>query len=163
MVVELPPGALMCVVNDMNQRYVMDMGLPGPDAGKGGKHLILPPGYKGNVPSGYFTGTPTTNRVLFLVRAIPPGGDVDAAVAMLKTVKMYPLNNPAAASQVTWFDIGDKHIDFTPVPGRRTSTTGSNSPRSSTPSLPSRLTAMNTACSPPSASPRASPSTPTPA
>ncbi len=30
MVVELPPGPLMCVVNDMNQRYVMDMGLPGP-------------------------------------------------------------------------------------------------------------------------------------
>ena len=46
MVIELPPGPLMCVVNDMNQRYVMDMGLPGPDAGKGGKHIILPPGYK---------------------------------------------------------------------------------------------------------------------
>ena len=29
------------------------MGLPGPDAGKGGKHLILPPGYKGEVPAGY--------------------------------------------------------------------------------------------------------------
>ena len=75
MVVELPPGALMCVVNDMNQRYVMDMGLPGPDAGKGGKHLILPPGYKGKIPAGYFTGAPTTNRVLLLVRAIPPAGD----------------------------------------------------------------------------------------
>jgi hypothetical protein len=109
-------GALMCVVNDMNQRYVMDMGLPGPDAGKGGKHIILPPGYKGKVPAGYFTGVPTTNHVLLLVRAIPPKGDVQAAIAMLKTVKMYPLNNPAAASQVTWFDIGDKHIDFTPVP-----------------------------------------------
>jgi len=120
MVVELPPGPLMCVVNDLNQRYVMDMGLPGPDAGKGGKHAILPPGYKGKVPAGYFTGTPTTNRVLLLVRAIPPAGDEDAAVAMLKTVKMYPLNNPAAASKVTWFDIGDKHIDFTPVPIEKT-------------------------------------------
>ena len=30
MVVELPPGPLMCVVNDLNQRYVMDMGLPDP-------------------------------------------------------------------------------------------------------------------------------------
>ena len=116
MVVELPPGPLMCVVNDMNQRYVMDMGLPGPDAGKGGKHLILPPGYKGEVPAGYFTGTPTTNRVLLLIRAIPPGGDVEAAVAMLKTAKLYPFANPAAASQVTWFEIGDKHVDFTPVP-----------------------------------------------
>jgi hypothetical protein len=120
MVVELPPGPLMCVVNDLNQRYVMDMGLPGPDAGKGGKHVILPPGYKGKVPAGYFAGTPTTNRVLLLVRAIPPAGDVDAAVAMLKTVKLYPLNNAAAASKVTWFDMGDKHIDFTPVPIEKT-------------------------------------------
>ena len=120
MVVELPPGPLMCVVNDLNQRYVMDMGLPGPDAGKGGKQVILPPGYKGKVPAGYFAGTPTTNRVLLLVRAIPPAGDVDAAVAMLKTVKMYPLNNPAAASKVTWFDVGDKHIDFTAVPFEKT-------------------------------------------
>ena len=116
MVFELPPGPLMCVVNDMNQRYVMDMGLPGPDAGKGGKHVILPPGYKGKVPSGFYSATPTTNHVLLLVRAIPPGGDVQAAIAMLKTIKMYPLNNPSAASQVTWFNIGDKHIDFTPVP-----------------------------------------------
>jgi hypothetical protein len=116
MVVELPHGPLMCVVNDMNQRYVMDMGLPGPDAGKGGKHLILPPGYKGEVPAGYFTGTPTTNRVLLLIRAIPPGGDVEAAIAMLKTAKLYPFANPAAASRVTWCEVGDKHVDFTPVP-----------------------------------------------
>jgi len=27
-VIELPPGPLMCVVNDMNQRYVIDMGFP---------------------------------------------------------------------------------------------------------------------------------------
>src|ERR1700744_6248363 len=116
MVIELPPGPLMCVVNDMNQRYVMDMGLPGPDAGKGGKHLILPPAYKGASPAGHFTGSSTTNHVLLLIRAIPPGGDVQAAIAMLKTAKMYPLDHPADASQVTWFDIGDKHIDFTPVP-----------------------------------------------
>ena len=35
--VELPPGALICVVNDLNQRWVMDMGLAGPDEGKGGR------------------------------------------------------------------------------------------------------------------------------
>ena len=116
MVVELPPGPLMCVVNDMNQRYVMDMGLPGPDAGKGGKHLIVPPAYKGNIPAGYYAGTATTNRVLLLVRAIPPAGDAQAAIEKLKAVKLYPLNKPSAASEVTWFEIGDKHIDFTPVP-----------------------------------------------
>jgi hypothetical protein len=28
----------VCVLNDLNQRYVTDMGLPGPDDGTGGKH-----------------------------------------------------------------------------------------------------------------------------
>src|SRR5215475_2891477 len=34
-VVEMPPGQLISVVNDLNQRYVMDLGLPGPDKGQG--------------------------------------------------------------------------------------------------------------------------------
>ncbi len=53
MVVELPPGPFIAVVDDHNMRWVQDMGLIGPDKGKGGKHLILPPDYKGEVPSGY--------------------------------------------------------------------------------------------------------------
>jgi hypothetical protein len=51
-VIEIPPGQFIGLVNDHHQGWVMDMGLPGPDAGKGGKHLILPPGYKGEVPPG---------------------------------------------------------------------------------------------------------------
>lgn len=115
MVVEIPPGAIMAVVNDLNQRYVMDMGLPGPDSGKGGKHLILPPGYKGDIPDGYYAGTPTTNRALLLLRAIPPAGDDAAAVALLKTVKIHPLNPPADWKDPEWIDIGSKFEDFTPV------------------------------------------------
>jgi hypothetical protein len=30
------------------------MGLTGPDRGKGGKYLVLPPGYEGDVPDGYY-------------------------------------------------------------------------------------------------------------
>lgn len=105
----------MAVANDLNQRYVMDMGLPGPDEGKGGKHIILPPGYKGEVPAGYHAGTATTNRVLFMLRAIPPKGDDKAAVELLKTVKIHPLNPPADWKEVTWIDQGAKPEDFTPV------------------------------------------------
>jgi hypothetical protein len=36
MVVQLPPGPLMSAANDMNQLWVMDLGLPGPDKGTGG-------------------------------------------------------------------------------------------------------------------------------
>jgi hypothetical protein len=113
-VVEMPAGAVMSVVNDMNQRYVMDLGLPGPDAGKGGKHLIVPPGYTGAIPPGYFVGHSTTNRVLLLVRAIPPEGDDEAAIAKLKSVKAYPLNRPAGWPEMKWLAIGERPGKFTP-------------------------------------------------
>lgn len=113
MAVEIPPGALMCVVNDMNQRYVMDLGVPGPDAGRGGKHLIVGPGYEGKLPAGYYVGHATTSRVLLLIRAIPPGGDVQAGIDLLKTVKVHPLDRPR---ELEWMAIGERAQDFTPGP-----------------------------------------------
>jgi hypothetical protein len=86
MVVELPPGLLMGTANDLNQRWVLDLGLPGPDKGKGGKHLLFPPGWDGQVPEGY-AATATTNRVLVMVRAMPQGGDMAAATELMKSVK----------------------------------------------------------------------------
>lgn len=115
MVVELPAGPIMAVVNDMNQLYVMDMGLPGPDKGKGGKHIILPPGYNGNVPSGYFTGKSTTNKVLLMLRAIPLEGGAEAGEAMMKTVKAYPLNKPTNWTGPEWVSLNKPGLDFTPV------------------------------------------------
>ena len=36
------------------------VGITGEDRGKGGKYLILPPDYTGDVPDGYFVIRPTT-------------------------------------------------------------------------------------------------------
>lgn len=49
-VVEIPPGAIVGLIDDFWQRSITDLGLPGPDGANGGKFLMLPPGYKGNVP-----------------------------------------------------------------------------------------------------------------
>jgi hypothetical protein len=49
LVVEVPPGVLGAI-NGMWQNWVTDIGITGPDKGKGGKYLFLPPGYKGDVP-----------------------------------------------------------------------------------------------------------------
>lgn len=35
-------------------KFAGDVGLPGPDGGRGGKFLLLPPGYTGTVPEGYY-------------------------------------------------------------------------------------------------------------
>ena len=50
--IEIPPGAIVGLLDDFWQRSLADVGLPGPDAGNGGKFLLLPPGYDGEVPSG---------------------------------------------------------------------------------------------------------------
>jgi hypothetical protein len=60
-VVEIPPGSGPGTVNDAFFRFVVDMGAPGPDKGKGGKYLIVPPGYKGELPKeGYFVARSTS-------------------------------------------------------------------------------------------------------
>ncbi len=114
-VVELPAGPLMCVVNDLNQRYVMDLGLPGPDKGKGGKHLILPPNYNDKIPSGYYTGVSSTYSVVLMLRAMPEKGDIKAAINRMKSVKIYPLKSPNAWKDTKWIDISHKNVNYTPV------------------------------------------------
>jgi len=48
-VVVVPPGTGPGTVDDAYFRFVIDMGGPGPDKGKGGKYLILPPDFHGQV------------------------------------------------------------------------------------------------------------------
>ncbi len=113
-VIELPPGPIMGAANDMNQRWVLDYGIPGPDAGKGGKHLLVPPHHTGEIPEGYHAGRASANRVMLLLRALPAGGDMAKANALMKSVKIYPLGNPEKTT-AQWIDITDKSVDFTPV------------------------------------------------
>ncbi|HUJ66559.1 MAG TPA: DUF1254 domain-containing protein [Acidimicrobiales bacterium] len=116
MVVELPPGPLMCTANDLNQRWVIDMGLPGPDGGRGGKHVICGPGYGGDLPEGFYSGTATTNRVLLLLRALARGDDMAGAIAAMKTVKVYPLRSTDSWADPTWVNLTElRGVDFTPV------------------------------------------------
>ena len=51
-VVEAPPH-MLGFLQDGLQRYLVDIGPLGPDEGRGGKFLVLPPGFEGSVPKGY--------------------------------------------------------------------------------------------------------------
>ena len=53
-VVELPPGLMAGMIMDVWQRVLADLGVVGPDQGKGGKYLILPPGHQKVEPQGYY-------------------------------------------------------------------------------------------------------------
>jgi hypothetical protein len=53
-VVEVPPGLMAGMILDVWQRVLADLGVVGPDQGKGGKYLILPPGHEKVAPQGYY-------------------------------------------------------------------------------------------------------------
>jgi hypothetical protein len=90
LVVEVPPMALG-TLNDMWFGWIIDIGLPGPDRGEGGKYLIVPPGYDGPLPdSGFHVGRSKTMHVLYAVRAFMENNDPKSAVASIKkSLKVY--------------------------------------------------------------------------
>jgi hypothetical protein len=93
-IIELPPGPFIGLVNDHHQGWILDMGLPGPDAGKAGKHLVLPPGCKDKPPAGYHTATSASYKVLLAVRALPIKGDTQGSLEALKKIRS--IRSPAA-------------------------------------------------------------------
>ncbi|MFK0273256.1 DUF1254 domain-containing protein [Ensifer sp. NPDC090286] len=113
MVIELPPGAYIGLVNDHNQGWVQDMGIPGPDAGKGGKHLIVGPDYKDAIPEGYLVGHTPTYKNLLAVRALPVGGDQAKALEALKAVRIYPLAEAANPKPIKVVDTTEMAMDST--------------------------------------------------
>lgn len=109
MVVEIPAGPFIGLVDDHNQTWVTDLGIPGPNAGKGDKVVIVPPGYSGKTPKGYAVGKSDTYKLLLAVRAIPVNGDQKGAIEALKQIKVYPLN--AKDKLMVWTDTTDKKLD----------------------------------------------------
>ncbi|MGD0442675.1 MAG: DUF1254 domain-containing protein [Edaphobacter sp.] len=110
-VIEMPPGPFIGLVDDHNQSWILDMGIPGPNAGKGGKHLIVGPGYKGPIPSGYQVGHSDTNKLLVAVRALPVGGDVAKANAALRFIKFHPLGQDTKS--IKYVDTSQMKMDST--------------------------------------------------
>jgi hypothetical protein len=101
-VMETPPNVLG-VLDDHWFRWIGDYGNAGPDKGQGGKFLFLPPGYKGEVPKGYFVVRSTTYGVWAPGRGMLVNGDPKPAVESIKKLlKIYPLAQ-AANPPVTKF------------------------------------------------------------
>ena len=89
-VIVIPPG-MLGMVNDSWFRWVEDLGAIGPDKGKGGKYLVLPPGYKGKVPTGYFVVRPKTYWSWAMVRGSTAQGVEREVKIMEEKIRVYPL------------------------------------------------------------------------
>jgi hypothetical protein len=89
-VLEAPAG-MLGAFNDAWFRYVQDVGPAGPDKGQGGNYLVLPPGYDGEVPEGYFVVKPRTYDVWVFMRASIAKGMEVASKNVKDNLRVYPL------------------------------------------------------------------------
>jgi hypothetical protein len=105
LVFEAPPN-LQGILLDFWQRpipvdggkFFGDVGFAGPDGGKGGKFLLLPPGYKGDVPEGYFVYRSGTNNVFIFLRSFyQDPKNLKPASDLVEQAKVYPLKGEAKA------------------------------------------------------------------
>ncbi|WP_231966771.1 DUF1254 domain-containing protein [Terriglobus roseus] len=97
LVIDVPPadtGAFAANIDTVWQMPLEDAGLIGADLGKGGRYLVLPPGWKGTQPSGYITVQSDTFGGYALFRSnLSSHGDADIAKALAygKRLKVYLL------------------------------------------------------------------------
>src|SRR3984957_3028875 len=91
LVIETPPKVL-AFLNDFWFQYITDIGNAGPDKGQGAKYLLLPPGYTGEVPEGYFVARSRTFGVWLMGRGFKVKGELKPGVERIKsTLRIYPL------------------------------------------------------------------------
>ena len=132
-VVEIPPNVLG-IVDDGWQRWLTDLGNAGPDKGKGGKYLLLPPDYDGDIPEGYFVVHCPTYRNWVMVRGfVEDTGTGEQAIEYYrKHFKIYPLatgpradtkyvswtfkgGNTTHPRDVTYFDLLNRIVQYEPA------------------------------------------------
>lgn len=92
-VVEVPAGPTMGVVNDTFFQYVTDLGLVGEEQGAGAKYLFVAPDYDGEIPEGYLVRRLKTLHALIATRA--PFPDPAQGKALLRELQVYPLSEAA--------------------------------------------------------------------
>ena len=101
-VIEVPPGCGPGTVDDAFFRFVTDVGGPGPDQGKGGKYLVVPDWFKGELPKDkkdggeYYISRSPSSVNLLVVRGFLKDGKPDASSKLFREgIKVYPLSKAA--------------------------------------------------------------------
>ena len=115
LVIEVPPKQ-QGILDDFWQRpmvgptidghtFVGDVGFAGPDKGQGGKYLLLPPGYAGEPPAGYFVYRSRTNNVFVFWRAFfRDPNELAEPVKLIEQTRIYPLGKEGTAKPMQFPD-----------------------------------------------------------
>lgn len=137
-VVEIPASssayAIIGEICDNWQAPVVGVGVVGPDAGKGGKYLLVPPGYKDKAPTGYIVVPMEGFRGTMIFRPVVIGnGTMEGSIALAHQTRAYQLSdagNPKPTNvvdgwgkawhslpvyDISWFEYLAKFINDEPI------------------------------------------------
>lgn len=110
MVVELPEGQYIGLINDHNMDWAADLGTIGPGKGKGEKDLILPPDYSGEVPDGYNIFRVETLKIVLAIRVVSASGSYEESVTNAHKIKVYPLSEAEKPSSFKVLDMKGQRV-----------------------------------------------------
>ena len=100
------PPKVLGLIDDMWYRWVADVGITGADRGKGGKYLVLPPGYKEEVPDGYFVVRPATYGNWMPFRSFLVDGSPKPGVELVKKhLKIYLLGDELSPQPMKYANV----------------------------------------------------------
>jgi hypothetical protein len=116
LVVAAPPNVIG-MFTDFYQRTITDVGAIGPDRARGGLYLLLPPGYKDEIPKGYFAFESSTYNVFLFFRTLmkkgETGPDPAPAVANAEQTRIYPLwTTEKDVKPMAFPDGSGKHVNM---------------------------------------------------
>lgn len=114
-VIELPPGLMAGMIMDCWQRVLADLGVVGPDQGKGGKFLILPPGHEKVSPEGYYVIQSPGRTVFAGLRLLD--ADKDKAIReLIPGIKSYSWSAKGTGTAIPVRHAGD--VKWSQMPPR---------------------------------------------
>jgi hypothetical protein len=108
MVIEVPEGPYIGLIDDHNMEWFGDMGTIGSGKGKGEKNLLVPPGYEGEIPDGYTPLYSKTWKSVLAMRVVVQNGDYDEAVKLARKLKVYPLRKSGDQTSYEIVDVKGK-------------------------------------------------------
>jgi len=115
LVIEIPPHVLG-MINDFWGRYVTDVGIVGPDHGVGGRYLLIPPGYTGDIPNSYFILNSCTYGNALFIRGFLVDGDPRPAVENAKKhFRVYPLDRAVNPPRMKFVNLSGADLNTIPA------------------------------------------------
>ena len=121
-VIEIPPAeagiGIFGTIMDAWQRPLDDVGAAGRDKGAGARYVVVPEGYRGDLPPRSYVYTQRTNHGFCALRPIMDGGatpeNLAKSVSLAKKIRVYPLSRFGSATATEAVDVYGKNVEMTP-------------------------------------------------